>query len=158
MLRASLPEWRWQRTKTAWAGLRDDHCVRLELQPTFRAGPNLPGERWSVSKQREPDLLLTVEWPSGRRFLLLDAKYRSSRESVLDAMGSAHIYRDSLRIGAQRSEAALLLIPAGGAVEWLEKPDFHRIHHVGVHVLTPGDHDARMPRLVSEFLSQWAHN
>ena len=32
----------------------------------------------------------------------MDAKYRTSRVAVLDAMASAHIYQDSLRIGACR--------------------------------------------------------
>jgi PD-(D/E)XK nuclease superfamily protein len=128
---------------------------RRNCPEVVRAGPGGAGERWSVSKQREPDLLLSVKWPGAKRFLLLDAKYRSSRESVLEAMGSAHVYRDSLRIGEQRAEGALLLIPAGGSVEWLEEPDFHRNHQVGVHVLAPGD-DARMPDFVREFLIRWA--
>jgi hypothetical protein len=74
---------------------------------------------------------------------------------VSGVRGSAHVYRDSLRIGEQRAEGALLLIPAGGSVEWLEEPDFHRNHQVGIHVLAPGD-DARMPDFVSEFLIRWA--
>jgi hypothetical protein len=88
--------------------------------------------------QCRPDLLLTIQAPGWRRFVLLDAKYHSSWANVLDAMTSAHVYRDSLRIGEQRPEAALLLLPAGGnAKEW-EEPDFQRDHQVGVAVLTSG--------------------
>jgi hypothetical protein len=87
--------------------------------------------------------------------LLLDAKYRSSRANVLDAMTSAHVYRDSLRIGEQRPEAALLLLPAGGDAERLQDEDFQRAHQVGVAVLTPAA-KACLPVLVTEFLNRWA--
>jgi hypothetical protein len=105
-----------------------------------------------ASKQREPDLLLAAQWHGSLRFLLLDAKYRSSRDNVLDAMTSAHVYRDSLRIGEGRPEAALLLLPAAHGAEWLQNPDFQRIHQVGADVLSPIAR-ARLPVLVTEW---WA--
>jgi hypothetical protein len=151
----ALPEWRWRKKERVWTGESSERRVEIELQPTFRAGSGGLDNRWSVSKQREPDLLLTVQWPGGCRFLLLDAKYRSSRANVLDAMTSAHVYRDSLRIGEQRPEAALLLLPASADAAWLQDLDFQRVHQVGVDLLTPAA-KARLPVLVREFLNRWA--
>jgi len=154
MLRLRLPKFEWKRRENERIGTDGDCKLRFVLQPTFRAGPSGPGIRWSVSKERIPDLMLEIESAGQRRFLLLDAKYRSSRQSVLDAMGSAHIYQDSLRIGPQRPDGALLLVPAGGGAEWLEMPSYHLTHQVGVHVLTPGD-EPNLPEFVLAFLDQW---
>lgn len=155
MLVDSLSEWRWRRNSRVWVGERGGRRLQLELQPTFRAGREGADKRWSVSKERVPDLLLTAQCPDGHPFLLLDAKYRSSRESVLDAMTSAHVYRDSLRIGEQRPDAALLLLPAGGGAAWLQNSEFQRAHYVGANVLTPGT-SARLPVLVADFLNRYA--
>jgi hypothetical protein len=66
------------------------------------------------------------------RFVVFDAKYRASRANVLDAMSSAHIYQDSLRIGSRRPEASFLLVPCGGGAPWLEDAAFQAEHRVGV--------------------------
>jgi hypothetical protein len=76
---------------------------------------------------------MIVRRPGKVRFAVFDAKYRASRANVLDAMGSAHIYQDSLRIGAERPWASVLLIPAGGGAPWLEESAFHAEHRVGCH-------------------------
>lgn len=138
---AALPgwDWRWTDEHRRLVGRRKGRNAELLLQPTFRSSPTqLPGF-WSVSRQREPDIVLKVDGgPTNSRFLVLDAKYRTSREAVLDAMASAHIYQDSLRLGDRRPEASLLLVPAGGGAPWLEADSFHERHRVGVHVLRPG--------------------
>ena len=106
---------------------------------------------WSISKERVPDLVLKVERADNRRFIVMDAKYRASRASVLDAMESAHIYQDSLRIGFRRPEGSLLIVPAPGGAAWLEGRAFQEEHRVGVHVLSPGM-DATLPSFVSAVL------
>jgi hypothetical protein len=90
-----------------------------------------------VSKQREPDIVLRVSTGDTMRFLVFDAKYRATRANVLDTMQSAHIYQDSLRIGAQRPEASLLLVPANEGAAWLGDAAFQAEHKVGVHVMAP---------------------
>jgi hypothetical protein len=102
---------------------------------------------WSVSKERVPDLVLTLQSAEGTRFFVFDAKYRTSRANVLDAMESAHIYQDSLRIGQRRPEASMLLVPSGGGAPWLEAPAFQMTHRVGVCVLTP-DQDTSIPEAI----------
>ena len=106
---------------------------------------------WSVSKERVPDLVFTIESSDGIRFVVLDAKYRTSRSNVLDAMASAHIYQDSLRIGSRRPGASLLLVPSGGGAHWLEGPQFQSTNHVGVHVLSTGG-DIKLPTLLKQHL------
>jgi hypothetical protein len=152
MLRAAAPEWQWTRRSDRWVGGFAGRRAELILQPTFRSrDAEVPG-MWSVSKERVPDLVLRVDSTEGTRFVVLDAKYRASRSNVLDAMESAHIYQDSLRIGPRRPDAALLLMPAGGGAKWLESPAFQSKHRVGVHVLSPGT-DTAVPRLMTEALS-----
>ena len=73
----------------------------------------------------------------GNQFFVIDANTRSSRSNVLDAMASAHVYRDSLRLRSRRPEASLLLVPSRGGTRWLEQPAYHFTHRVGVSVLSP---------------------
>ncbi len=111
--------------------------IEASLQRSFpSAGANKSGFQ-SVSLQLQPDLLITVESEGDRRMLVLDAKYRTSRQNVLDAMRSAHLYQDALRWNGERAVCSLLLVPRGGAAPWLEDPDFHVAHRVGVHALAP---------------------
>ena len=138
LLETTLPDWGWQRSSDRWVGRSGDRRAELRLQPIFRSNPEELSQMWSISKERVPDLVLTVHAPEGTRFVVLDAKYRATRTNVLDAMTSAHIYQDSLRIGPRRPEASLVLVPSGGGAPWLEAPAFQATHRVGVCVLAPG--------------------
>lgn len=154
LLAATAPHWEWRRVKSPhrWLGSFSDRRAELRLQPTFRSHAEESDKMWSVSKERVPDLVFTTESPDGVRFVVLDAKYRTSRPNVLDAMASAHIYQDSLRIGPRRPEASLLLIPAGGGAAWLEDPRFQSTHRVGAQVLSPGG-DGVIPPLLKQCLN-----
>lgn len=136
-LRDAMPEWHWTRRADRWSGAAGGKKAELVLQPTFRSSETQAPGPWSVSRERIPDLILRVDSAERTRFVVLDVKYRASRANVLDAMASAHIYRDSLRIGSRRPDAALLLVPAGGGARWLEDPAFHLEHRVGIHVFSP---------------------
>ncbi|MNR48390.1 hypothetical protein D3C85_1676260 [compost metagenome] len=72
---------------------------------------------------------------------MLDAKYRSSRFGVLDAMESAHLYHDCLRWNGYKADAVLLMIPQGGRVPILESPDFQASNGIGA-VVMGGQEDA----------------
>jgi hypothetical protein len=106
---------------------------------------------WSISKERVPDIVLVLESRDATRFVVFDAKYRASRANVLDAMASAHIYQDSLRIGSQRPDATLLLVPSGGGAPWLEIQDFQAAHRVGVHPLSPNG--SAVPSVIERLFS-----
>jgi hypothetical protein len=139
LLAAVMPPWQWAYSKASHRWIAESGPCRCELrlQPTFRS--NLPSANgmWSISRERVPDIVLTIEDAEGVRFVVFDAKYRASRANVLEAMESAHIYQDSLRIGSRRAEVSLLLIPSAGGAEWLEDHRFQAEHRVGVHPFSP---------------------
>jgi hypothetical protein len=78
----------------AVVGRAGARAIRCYYQPTCRSlGTSSPGHPYhSVSGERRPDILLENESPERLTFFCLDAKYRVSRQGLLDAMGSAHIY------------------------------------------------------------------
>jgi len=151
LLTRATPDWHWRLDATAlrWTGAWGTARCFLEYQRTFRSMAEGPTARRSISRQREPDLLLSVMGSDGSdlRFVVFDAKYRASRANVLDAMASAHIYHDSLRIGLRRPEAAFLLVPSGGGTPWLEDAIFQAEHGVGVLPLSL-DVDTALPAVV----------
>ena len=111
--------------------------MELLLQPKFPAG-NLGSNNGfqSISGKREPDIVLTRTDGDVPKWYVFDAKYRTKRPSVLEAMASAHVYRDALRWHERRPECAVLLVPRGGGARWLEQPDFISRHRVGVCALS----------------------
>lgn len=157
LVRERYPELVWARhagTKApggslaAWLGRGPGVEVAVLLQPHFRSWDQAPGSAYrSVSRERWPDLLVTVTRGTTRRWATLDAKYRRARQYVLEAMESAHIYRDSLRWLGQRADLALLFVPAEPGASWLAAPAFHQGERVGAWVL-----DATLPPSVLEVL------
>ena len=117
----------------------DGKIIRLFLQPTF-VSFDAKGSRefYSISGRRIPDIVLTIETPTSRQLYIYDAKYRSSRQGLLDAMSSAHLYRDALRWKGVKTHAAILLAPAANNVGWLLNEEFQRQERVGIHTLTLG--------------------
>jgi hypothetical protein len=113
------------------------------------------GQAWSLSRERRPDIVLVVSEGVDSRFLILDAKYRSGRGNILDAMSSAHIYHDSLRLGRRRPDLCLLILPGEQEVPSLEQNLFWRDNRVGAlsrfSIAAPGR--ARVTNMVEEWLS-----
>lgn len=141
------------RAEACWRGVGDGGVITLLLQPEFQSFRSAP-PRWgmqSISRQRYPDLMLAVERGDQRSFILLDAKYRVSRQGVLEAMESAHIYRDALRWHGQRAEYALLLLPAPTEADWLCDADFQRRERVGASPFV-----GALPEILSEALRRTA--
>ena len=135
-----MPEFVWTRTRTnAHEGLAPDGTlVTLTLQPRAPCTNGLARkDLWSISGRRVPDMVLSWKRKETEGFIVLDAKYRVSRPNVLDAMSSAHIYQDSLRMGDHRPLASILLVPAAGGAPWLETSAHVREHRVGVAGLRP---------------------
>lgn len=125
--------------------------IEVSLQPCFPSGGASKSGLQSISLQLQPDILISFESGRERRMLVLDAKYRTSRQNVLDAMRSAHIYQDALRWDGTRVACTLLLIPSGGGAPWLEEPDYHLANRVGVHVLAPDS----APNDLNLMLDRW---
>jgi hypothetical protein len=96
-----------------WNG-PDQQELELYYQARFASAELPPDLRpfSSLSVQGVPDYVLVyrngaaiVSW------VILDAKYRSSRQSVHDALGDIHRYRDSLRMSGHPAEAAFIIVP-----------------------------------------------
>jgi hypothetical protein len=85
----------------------------------------------SVSRERRPDFVLEYTDNEGTRFLCLDSKYRVSREALLDAMASAHVYRDSIRKDGNSPLASLLIAPDAGQVDLLASDEYLARNQVG---------------------------
>ena len=144
-IRSIVPEYRWSVSRShkskataAFIGSSGEEvCIELLLQPKFPAGDHgLTAGFQSISGRREPDIVLTRIDRDRPEWYVLDAKYRTTRSNVLDAMASAHIYRDSLRWNERRPERAVLLVPRGGGASWMEQPDFISRHRVGICALS----------------------
>lgn len=153
LLRTRLPGYEWTRTSPAnalacWQGSRGGESVAVLLQPRFPSWdqPTASG-RTSLSRERYPDIVATVTRGTARAFVPLDAKYRQSRTAVLEAMESAHVYRDSLRWDGVRADVSLLVLPAPSEASWLLDDSFHASHGVGAFVL--GD---SLPATLEHFL------
>ena len=143
LLASAMPSAGWRREGWRWSSAFGE----LTLQSVFRAGREASASQWSISKERRPDLVLTA----GTRFMVFDAKYRVARGNIRDAMESAHLYQDSLRLGDARPEASLLFVPHVEQAAWMSEPAFHQEHRVGIHPLSPASL-AALPEIVRTFL------
>jgi hypothetical protein len=141
VLRSSLPHLEWREFpsegKARRGGLEGHGSnlrVRLLYQHTFPSSSgNLCREFASVSKELRPDLILTIDGPDFRSWLVLDAKYSHSRSAILDAMDSAHIYHDALRYFGTPPRRSLLLVPSCGTdTHWLLESAFKHEHGIGI--------------------------
>lgn len=166
-LATALPEYRWSWDKeaapTLLAGLGGGtgctaiHPKRSRLRLWFNltfSGWLAHGEsdRYSISKERRPDLVITWESEEGEKtWLFLDAKYRVQPGALADSFSSLHLYRDSLRWETYGGQArgGLLLVPkmASGGEEWFSQK-FRERFGIGALCLTPGEE-------IPKTLAQW---
>ncbi|KGD61445.1 hypothetical protein T9A_01394 [Alcanivorax jadensis T9] len=142
-LEAAFPEYSWSLDQPSSTV---DHCLTgrngdasIRLYSQLVCGSMLSRNRYgycSVSRQRIPDLLLEVDDFSGKRFMCLDSKYSVSRSRILDAMASAHIYRDSIRRGDATPVLSILLVPdCESGISMLTNNSFWGEHGVGCFAL-----------------------
>jgi hypothetical protein len=115
------------------AQLPDGRDFELLFQAKFRSdGLGGTKQAWSLSRERRPDIVLIASHGVEHRTFVLDAKYRSGKGNVLDAMASAHIYHDSLFLAGRRPDLCLLLLPGEPEVESLEKHETWETYGVGI--------------------------
>jgi len=159
-LKRLYPHLSWKRRSTSmkagrilWRGAADG--VTLDVWFQVRC-PAIDQKRYygfaSLSRLRLPDIVVTLRSPSYERFIVLDAKYRSSRQGVLDGMASAHLYHDSLRWCGRKPDASLLLIPRGGGVPVLEATEYQDAHGVGACVLGDLNDGHRLGMILDKLL------
>jgi hypothetical protein len=137
-------EWREHRDKSAdyyYEGTQEDRRLVLQYQPTFIYEQNSnKSEYQSVSAEFRPDVVISIDGVTSKRWMVLDAKYSCSRQSILTQIRSAHIYHDALRRGDRPPDMSLLMVPTSNAEPgWLQDISFHEAHGVGVTAFSP-DH------------------
>jgi hypothetical protein len=104
--------------------------VRLDYQRTFRVLSSHLREWHSLSGEFRPDYVVSFEKDGAcAGWLILDAKYRTSRASVHDALRELHVYRDALRRRGKRADAAFIIVP--GLDE--EAAAYAEVGYVGTH-------------------------
>lgn len=145
-LEARFPEFSWQFQTNApsadllLVGHSGGKRISLFYQMTCRSleKANHYGY-YSISRERRPDLILEVLEGDQKQFVCMDSKYTASHGGILDAMSSAHIYRDSLRCDSLHCSLSILLVPANTTLPMLTTEDYWREHKVGCATL--GDNE-----------------
>lgn len=111
--------------------------LELHYQRTFTAWSEQALHFQSLSGERRPDyvlLILREDKPLG--WIVLDAKYRSSRDAIHQGLADLHVYRDCLRWHGQPARAGFILVPhtkEGARV--YAAADYHRVHRFGALIL-----------------------
>jgi len=137
-LEEAFSEYQWRRHKSSAhvdmfaEGISGETRIRLYYQLTSPSiSPSKSHGYYSISRERRPDLLLEIKNGEHVHFISLDAKYRASRQSILEAMSSAHIYRDSIKKDEEPPTWSLLLVPTTTAVTDLAAWDYRKKYGVG---------------------------
>lgn len=110
----------------------DGAAVEVYFQALFPSeSPSAGRIGWSISRERRPDILLILRRAGRCSSVVLDAKWRSGRGNVLEAMESAHIYHDSLRLEGVVPSPCLVLLPGSVEVPSLSSDEYISRHLVG---------------------------
>jgi hypothetical protein len=138
-LEANFCEYNWDHTQKgngssrAVIGRSEGNYIKLYFQLNAYSNQTINGhEYYSISKMRIPDLVIEVGNDDNVAFICLDAKYRVSKDSLLDAMTSAHIYHDSIRLRDSRSLYSFILSPSDVNAGFMKNKDYIHSHKVGV--------------------------
>lgn len=114
------------------ASLSKHRSIELHFQPKFPSiEPSKGKVCWSISRERYPDILLVDVNGGDVRSMVLDAKWRSGRTNLLEAMESVHIYHDALRTSGNAPSPCLLLVPGDADVPALAAKSYIESNQVG---------------------------
>lgn len=114
--------------------------LTLHFNRTFASYAEREGrECWSLSSERRPDFVVRWEPVNAQpTWLFLDAKYRVGH-NLVDAFGSAHLYRDALRWNDAKAEVGGLLTPAETATtQVFFRAPYRDEFGLGAFVFKPG--------------------
>lgn len=119
-----------------WFAGPNQQTVELRYQQWFSRAKRVDDARnfSSLSGVNVPDYVLirrrggeVVSW------VILDAKYRASRQPIDQGLGDMHRYRDALRVKGTRAEGAFIIVPRVGDVKAIYATSFyHATHRFGV--------------------------
>lgn len=146
-------DWRFRQNPRAadrmLVGRKGEHTITLYSQlacPSMER-TNAYGYT-SISRERRPDLVLEFADSKCKWFICLDSKYSASKARILDAMASAHIYRDSLRLDGRPPDLSIILVPTSQAVSLLADEGYQARHGVGCVALSAAEDAERLMALL----------
>jgi PD-(D/E)XK nuclease superfamily protein/uncharacterized protein DUF2357 len=147
--------------RSAWRWEGPGECqLELHYQPLFRSAVAPPDSHHfsSLSAQGVPDYVLVLRRAGVvASWLLLDAKYRSGRQSIHDALGDMHRYRDSLRLAGSRAAGAYIIVPALAAEAALYgQPGYIGAHSLGALQVSSEDWLRQVWTWMQQFCSEVA--
>ena len=119
-----------------WFEGPDKQTVELRYQQWFSRAKMIGDMRSfsSLSGANLPDYIL-VHRREGKvvAWLILDAKYRSSRQPVDQGLGDVHRYRDALRVRGQTANGAFIIVPRLTETTAIyAQSSYHQAHRFGV--------------------------
>ena len=121
-----------------WRG-PGDQALELHYQPIFVSAIKPPDNRFfsSVSATGVPDYVVILRHSQEiASWIILDAKYRCSRQPIQEGLGDIHRYRDALRILGHPAEAAFIIVPSlQGRAKLYGEIDFIETHQLGALTL-----------------------
>jgi len=106
----------------------------------------------SISRERIPDYVLEIKINGKKSFICLDAKYKASRSRLLEAMASAHIYRDSVKLDGKPPQSVFLITPNVDNVANLVSAEYKQRNHVGCQRLSVEDDALSILRELTNWL------
>lgn len=114
----------------------DGLALGIEAQPTFvsvHGNASWQRGRRSISAERRPDYVVVLR--RGRevvRWVLLDAKYRASRDAIHRGLADMHVYRDALRLEGMPAWGGFVIVPSTAQVVELATATYREEHRFGV--------------------------
>lgn len=119
--------------------------LELRYQQTFDSFSPRNKQWWTLSGERRPDFVLTLRVDGELHdWLVLDAKYRSSRASVHQGLADLHVYRDALRWEGRAAEGGYVVAPTvSDDASVYASAEYIRSHRMGVLALDR--HDWMLP-------------
>ena len=155
-LEGLLPDYQWhlkadiRSAEMILQGGKGDERIRLYTQMMCPSMENQNRYGYcSISRERRPDLVLEYLNGGQARYIALDSKYTTSRPGLLEAMASAHIYKDSLRLHGGEPDFSLLLAPGNPHANNISSAGYLGKHRVGCVVMqTMADAEGEVKRLI----------
>lgn len=114
--------------------------IELRYQQWFSRAKDVEDQRnfGSLSGVNVPDYVL-IRRRAGKvvSWVILDAKYRASRQPIDQGLGDIHRYRDALRVRGVRADAAFIIVPRVSDDKAIyAQSAYHSVHRFGVLQLT----------------------
>lgn len=127
--------------------------IILSFQECYSPGVRAGGRPGSISRECNPDVVLTIEGEQETQILIFDAKYRSAVDSIQAGLDDMHVYRDAIRTpdGDAAIDVAFILTPThDSAASQFYTPEYRQRHRFGAFDLAPGK--AEQVERIAEYL------